>query len=235
MSGAIRKLLVLRNGNLLSGDDKGKVKIWNTNSYSLIKTLSGHVSTVWSLAEFSNGNLASGDNGGELYIWNPTTNTNPIIKIIKAHNSAVRSLAVLRNGNLASGSYKEIKIWNVNDGSLVRILTGHTDQVKSLLVLRNGFLASGSGYYDGTIKIWNTDNGALISTLDNFHSVDGLVLLQNGLLASTFYLDVRIWNTDSSSLVKVLTGHSNWVWSLAALENGNLVSADADGAVKIWN
>jgi WD40 repeat protein len=235
MGGGFNKLLLLRNGNLLSGDDKGKVKIWNTNTYSLIKILSWRNSKVWTLAELSNGYLASGDNGGVVYILDPTSNLYPMVRIIRAHNTAVRSLAVLRNGNLASGSFKEIKIWNVNDGSLVRTIAAHTDQVKSLLVLRDGFLASGSGYYDGTIKIWNTDNGVLIKTLDNFHSVDSLVLLPNGLFASTFYLDVRIWNIDTSSLVKVLTGHSNWVWSLTALENGNLVSADADGVVKIWN
>jgi hypothetical protein len=34
---------------------------------------------------------------------------------------------VLQNGDLASGSYKEIKIWNVIDGTIKRTLNGHTD------------------------------------------------------------------------------------------------------------
>ena len=97
-------------------------------------------------------------------------------------------------------------------------------------------MASGGAHSDGKIKIWNTDNGTLISTIDNGCAVDGLVLLENGFLASTSFTDVKIWNTDSEySLVKALTGHENWVWSLTALRNGNLASADANGDVKLWN
>ena len=135
---------------------------------------------------------------------------------------------------MASGSNLEIKIWNINDASLVRTLNGHRDTVKSMVVLPNGFLASGGGYSDGKIKIWNTEDGSLISTLANGNTVDGLVLLKNGFLASTAFIDVKIWNTDSNMLVKVLTGHKNWVWSLAALQNDHLASADADGEIKIW-
>ena len=134
---------------------------------------------------------------------------------------------------MASPSFKDKTIWNVNDASLVKTLSGHTDEVISLVVLPNGYLASGGGSNDGTIKIWNTDDGSLISTMFNANPVE-LVLLPNGLLASTSFTNVKIWNPDNKSLVKVLTGHKNWIWSMASLQNG-LASADANGEVRIWN
>lgn len=49
-----------------------------------------------------------------------------------------------------------------------------------------------------------------------------------------FYLP-RIYVSDSSVLTETLRGHHNAVWSVAFHASDNrLISASADGAVKLW-
>ena len=49
---------------------------------------------------------------------------------------------------------------------------------------------------------------------------------------------IRIWNVTSGVSVKTLTGHSDWVYSLAVLPFNRLASGsgtDYTGEIKIWN
>ncbi|MGI2909362.1 protein kinase domain-containing protein [Tolypothrix sp. VBCCA 56010] len=47
---------------------------------------------------------------------------------------------------------------------------------------------------------------------------------------------IKIWNLADGTLIRTLTGHSNWVCSVAISPDGQtLVSASADKTIKIWN
>ena len=46
------------------------IKIWDTDTGSLIKTLTGHTDRVFSLAVLPNGFLASGSHDNTIKIWN---------------------------------------------------------------------------------------------------------------------------------------------------------------------
>ena len=79
------------------------IKIWNTDTGSLIRTLTGHsILPVCSLAVLKNGHLASGSSDGTIKIWN--ANDGSLIRTLTGHNGSVNALAVLPNGYLASGS-----------------------------------------------------------------------------------------------------------------------------------
>jgi WD40 repeat protein len=45
---------------------------------------------------------------------------------------------------------------------------------------------------------------------------------------------VRLWSTEGEPR-GVLHGHTGWVWALASLTDGLLVSASEDGTVRLWN
>ena len=46
---------------------------------------------------------------------------------------------------------------------------------------------------------------------------------------------IKIWNVNNGSLIRTLTGHTDWINSLAVLPNGYLVSGSSDKTIKIWN
>ena len=62
-------LAVLPNGYLVSGDYVGEIKIWNTDTGSVLKTLTGHSGWVSSIVVLPNGNLASGSIDRTIIIW----------------------------------------------------------------------------------------------------------------------------------------------------------------------
>jgi len=87
---------------------------------------------------------------------------------------------------------------------------GHTAAVTSLAVAHTGVIFSGS--LDATIRVWQTPP----PTYDTYSSYD------------------------PSMTLETLIGHTDSVWDVALLpsrdyEEGYLVSASADGTVKVWD
>jgi WD40 repeat protein len=153
----------------------------------LVRTLTGHSSSVYSFSVLKNGYLASSSQDQTIKIWN--ANNGSLIRTLTGHTDRISSLSVLENGFLASASQDlTIKIWDPNNASLIRNITGHNYEVTSLAVLQSGYLACGSLQ---EIKIYNTENGSLIRNLKgNFDFVSrlvspvkSLVVLKNGYLA----------------------------------------------------
>jgi WD40 repeat protein len=62
-----------------------------------------------------------------------------------------------------------------------------------------------------------------------------LALLLNDDLASGSFGYIKIWDPQSGILKMTLTGHMNWVRSLAVLSDGSLASGSVDGTIKILN
>ena len=57
--------------------------------------------------------------------------------------------------------------------------------------------------------------------------------------SGSFDRTVKIWNVTNGKLKYTFDesngGHTEWVYSLASLENGYLASASRDNTVKIWD
>jgi WD40 repeat protein len=95
-----------------------------------MRTLTGYIKEVTSLAVLQNGDLASGTNQ-QISIWNSSTGS--LKRNLTGDTNWIYALAVLKNGDLASGSGDAtIKIWDSSTGSLKRTLTGHSYSVFTL-------------------------------------------------------------------------------------------------------
>ena len=68
MLNANTALLTLLPNGFLASTSGSDVKIWNTTTSSLVKTLTGHRNWIWSLSTLQNG-LAGADAVGEVRIW----------------------------------------------------------------------------------------------------------------------------------------------------------------------
>ncbi len=99
----------MQNGDLAS-ESYQEIKIWDSLTWSLKRTLTGHSNRVYLLVVLQNGDLASGSDDKTIKIWDSSTGS--LKRTLTGHSNAVLSLAVLQNGDLASGSFdKTIKIW----------------------------------------------------------------------------------------------------------------------------
>ena len=207
---------------------------------SVLKTLSGHSDTVWTVAISPNGKtLVSGGFDKTIKVWD--LQTGKLRRTLSGHTDAVRAIAMSQNGALlasASGD-KTIKIWDLQSGTLLRTLTGHLGPVWSVAIGSDGqTLASGS--YDSTVKIWNLQTGTLRHTFpDHYESIWSVAISPDGqtLVSGAYDGTIKIWDLQTGDLRRTLaSGNSEAIRSVAISPDGQtLVSGSWDKTVKIWN
>jgi len=232
-SGTVNSVAISPDGNtLVSGVHDGTIKIWHMGTGVLKSTLTGHSGPVWSLAISPDSNtLVSAGYDGIIKIWNlegklKSTLTDP--------SGSVRSLAISPDGNtLISGGLFSwtIKIWNLGTGELKSTLTGHSGTVTLIAINPDGnTLVSASA--DQTIKIWRLQNHSNQNSNKTF-TASKVIQSKPNVVVPT---QPTVTSVASGNLVNTLTGHSDWVRSVAISSDGNtLVSGSADNTIKIWH
>jgi WD40 repeat protein len=161
------------DGSLIaSGSFDKTIKIWRSDSGSLVRTLAGSKEAVVGIDFSPNGQmLASGGDDSSIRIWRVSDGA--LLRTIETPNH-VYSVAFSADGQwLASGGrergalgtlWKQIagpsstpdptvRLWRVRDGALLQELAGHSDEVMHVALSRDGkWLASSSD--DRTVALW---------------------------------------------------------------------------------
>ena len=227
------------NGSLIAtgSDDNRTVKLWNSSSGSLVRTLIKHEGYIWTVAFSPDGQLvASGAGDNIIKIWK--VSTGQLLYTLTDHSGAVYSLAFSPDGSkLISGSAdNSIKVWNSTNGYLIRTLYGHSGSVYALAYSPDGNTIA-SGAYDNTIKLWNASNYQLRRTINTGSGVYGLAFSPNGQIIAVGCDDnnVRTYNVSSGNRIDTMSGHTGSVRSVKFSPDGNwLVSSGSDNKIKVW-
>jgi WD40 repeat protein len=225
-------------------DRVGNVATFRATIFFGVRTLSGHTSTVNSVAFSPDGRLlASGSDDGTIKLWEVATGN--LVRTLTG-NDPVGSIAFSPDGRFLAadsedaGNYADnIQIWDVNTGQVVRTLTGHTSSVDSVAFSPDGrLLASGSA--DKTIKLWEVATGREVRTLSGHtRSVTSVAFSPDGRLlasgASYYDTTIKLWEVASGNLVRTLSGHAYGVTSVAFSPDGRLLASGAeDRMIKLW-
>ncbi|MFW9854516.1 MAG: hypothetical protein ACFFFG_05630 [Candidatus Thorarchaeota archaeon] len=182
----------------------------------LIRTLTGHSSTIWSVVFHPNGRmLASASADNTVKLWNASTGS--LIRNLMGHTSAVYCLDFSPSGDvLASGSFdRSILLWNVSSGQIIENLTGHTASVWSVSFNSAGtLLASGSS--DNNIKVWDIQSGKTIANITGHtDSVRTVAFSSSDILASGSYDNsIIIWDISNQTPIHTIENHSDGVTSI---------------------
>jgi len=175
-----------------------------------------------------------------IIVWNTTTGA--LLCVKHAHDGHMRAIAALPYGLLATASYihslqkkEPIKVWNSANGSLLHALyPQQCNMTHSLVALPDGNLAAGSS---GLVDIWNPISGTHIRTLHNgtIDIIHTLLPLPHGRLAAGgICQNITIWDVKEGECLQTLFDHNGCSVILKLLSNGNLLSADSCGNIKIW-
>ena len=170
-------VILLTNGLLASGDDSGRIKIWNLTNSSIIATLDRHSGYVYDLALVNEQTLASASADKTVIIWNLTSSSR--IFTLIAHTHYVYGLKLIKSNVLASSSLdKTINIWDLTNGRLLQTLNGHTGSIYNALnLLDEDTLISGS--LDKTLKFWRISTGQLSNSITTGLNIRSLAILAN--------------------------------------------------------
>jgi WD40 repeat protein len=138
---------------------------------------------------------------------------------------------------LISGSKDgTVKVWQVSDGSLVRTLSGHSKPVVTVALSPDGrFIASGSE--DSTVRVWRMADGKLVKVLQGHmkgKAVNVVRFSPDGKWLAFGDITITMYRFPEGRK-EGIAAHR---WGIAALsftpDNRFLISASADGTVKVW-
>jgi WD40 repeat protein len=228
------------NGKTLaSGSGDQTVKLWETATGKLLRTLQGHADEVSSVAWSPDGKiLASGSYDQTVKLWEAATGK--LLSTLQGHTGQVCSVAWSPDGKtLASGSSDQtVKLWEAATGKLLSTLQGHSDPVWSVAWSPDGkTLASGSS--DQTVKLWEAATGKVLTTLQGHTGEVGSVAWSpdgKTLASGSYDQTVKLWEAATDKLLSTLQGHTGQVRSVAWSPDGKtLASGSFDHTVKLWD
>ena len=237
------------NGQIIvSGSSDNTVRLWNTETGGLMKTITIPKNLITSVAFSPNGSIiacgvgwleSNSEMRGEIRLLD--VKQGKLTKILVGHEGAVLSVAFSPEGRiLASASTdRTVRLWDVQTGQLLNILTGHQGNVTSVTFSNNGrYVASGS--MDNAVRIWDVKSGKQLVTLSKryFTPVTSIAFSPDDriLVSGCYDKTVRVWDLITGGLIKIMIGHKGVVTSVAISRNGKtLITASADNTVRLWD
>ena len=147
--------------------------------YDPVKTLIGHIKTIYTIEILSDDLIASGGYDTKVITWNLTTSKAKYSFV--GHEDRVFCVKKLSSNRAASADRAGIIfLWDWKTGSFLHKLIGHTNQLwtTSLDLFDAHTLMSGS--IDKTVKFWNISSGSLIQSVNVDILINAFAMLKSG-------------------------------------------------------
>ncbi len=157
-AGVVLSLCYSPDGQTLAtagADQANRRDCWDTTSWKVLTTFTGHTDAVTSVAFSPDGKLlATASYDQTVRLWDRVAGKE--LRTLRGHTNAVSCVAFAPDGlTLASGSFdKTVRLWETASGKELAQLKGHRAGIRALAFSpRDELLASGSG--DRSVLLWN--------------------------------------------------------------------------------
>lgn len=159
--------------------------------------------------------------------------------VLTGHNGAVACIAVSPDGTHAvtGGADHSLRVWDLVNRRQVRHLCGHRDRVGCVAFSATGRRILSSGP-DHTVRLWDFDAGLELKCLDRQtnHSAALAPDGETALCGALYDGKLRLFDVSTGKESKRLTGHADWVVSVAFAADGKVaLSAGGDKTIRFWN
>lgn len=217
-----------------------RLKIWNTSSGALIRTIELDNGPAKALAVFGS-NALTGHASGDVVLWDWQKAEK--IASFKRNDAEIWSLAFAGRADrfAASSSDAKVTLWDATAPSTpVQVIDAHENAAQAVAYVtaeKGPRLASGGA--DKIVKLWNLDTLDRIRTYRGHKEpISALAFSPDGKLLASASLDgnIRVWSTRSGRAQRRLYGHRGRVGALSFSPDGKtLASSGADGQLRIWD
>ncbi|OMJ92789.1 hypothetical protein SteCoe_4425 [Stentor coeruleus] len=208
------------DGNhVVTGDDKGNVKIWKVGTYDVI-AYAGHNSCVKNVI-FGNNCVISGGDDKVIKIWPSNPDLRPIIINTKSGVSDM----ILDNDVLYVSVMNLITYMKMPNFNTQYVLKKHSDQINQILYSskRNAIFSISS--MESEICMWSTEDFSFITSLQNDGNTLFLCLSadQRYIYVSLDKKIVRRWQIEGEFLSEVFFTSEYFSNSIACTKDNNYV------------
>jgi hypothetical protein len=212
--------------------------VWDLETLSQLRTLSGHTQFVFDVALTPDGQRAvSASSDGTLKMWDVESGME--LRTLAGHSLPVRRVAISGDGRLAVSASQDcsLKVWDLETGAELSRLVGHSSFLGGVAI-NSAATRAVSTSQDHTLKVWNLQSGEEISTLTDSSTPTRVVLGGGGRWAVCGSGDgtIKLWNLEIGAMLRTLRGHSGAISGLAlSADDRWLVSGAHDNTVKVWD
>ncbi|KAK1363215.1 autophagy-related protein 16 [Heracleum sosnowskyi] len=231
------------SNNLISGGQDQTIKMWDTNSGSLSRTLHGCLGSVLDLAvTHDNKSIIAASSSNNLFVWDKDSGR--VRHTLTGHVDKVCAVDVSRfsNRHVASAAYdRTIKIWDMQKGYCSNTII-FPSNCNALSFGMDG-LTICSGHVDGNLRLWDVQTGKLLSEVAA-HSLsitsislsrNGNVLLTSGRDNVHNLFDMRTLEVCGTLRASGNRVASNWSRSCISADDSYVAAGSADGSVYVWS
>jgi Planctomycete cytochrome C/WD domain, G-beta repeat len=240
----VDSLAVSADGRWIASGAFQEVKLWDTQTGTLRKRLTGFVDRVVALAFSPNGKwLATGGGApsqdGEIKIIEVATG-NVVADIAGGHSDQVFGVRFSPDSKkLATcGADKFVKVFEAPAGKFIKAFEGHTHHVLDVAWNADGKQLVSAGA-DNVIKVWDYEKGEQLRTFGNHaKQITRLVFKGKTPEIATCSGDqtVRIWNIDNGGNTMTFGGSNDFLYTVDMTADGKLLAAGGEeGIVRLYN
>lgn len=235
-------LAFARDGNTLaSGSYDRTIRIWNVQNQSLshqltINTNRAVLGIAWG-PDRTTIAVGYGDDRASVYrgvaLWRAD---GTLIGDLTIYQGSVESIAfspeTYYRNHVATGSWDgRVRVWWVPNGNFVDQFT-HSG-VHSVAFSPGATALAAAG--EGSTVVRNLLNGNTTTLGGHGHSVSSVAFSSSGLIATgSWDRTIRLWNASTGVHQRTLTGHTEWVSSVA-FSGWLLATGSGDGTVRLWD
>lgn len=228
------------NGKLLasSGFDAA-VHVWNVESRTEVRTVTGKVESIHSLAwSHRNDAFAAVDQDGCVFVWN--ADSGAVLRTFDVEGFSCYGVAWSPDGRQLASAWDDgtVRVYSVEAGRQVWGLRLHTEPTESVAWSLDGkSIASAGG--DGMIRICDAANGVPRQTLQGHtHAVTRVAWHPDGdrLASASEDCSVRIWDPLTGKLMLSFLDLPSPMTTVAWSPDGRSLAAGSEGgAVTVYD
>ncbi len=202
-SGGVYAVAFSPDGRLIvSGSQDNTLKLWDTASGGLQRTIQGHLSIVSAVSFTPDGRkIISGGWDSTLRIWDVASGS--LLRTLHGHTGTVSAVAFSPDGRqfVSSSQDNTLKIWDTANGNLLHTLHGHSDYVTDVTFSPNGGEVVSSSW-DSTLRIWDASSGDVIRTVDEGSQVFAVSFAPDGKEIISASGELNRWSAASGDLLR---------------------------------